>query len=619
MERYRCFSRRTMIVGSIQAALLSVLGTRLAWLQIVESEKYKTLSDQNRISLRLLPADRGQIIDRRGVPLAVNTQNFQVFLVAEQSPDVKTTLNRLSRLSPLGENEIEKILADVKSKRRFTPILVKENIDWETMARIEVNLPDLPGISTGEGKTRNYPLGEATAHCIGYVGLVNEMEVDENDPVTMLPGYRIGKGGIEKTHDGILRGRAGAKEIEVNAVGREIREISQKQGEDGKRITLTLDAELQIACQNRLAKETSAAAVIMDVHTGAVYALCSYPSYDPNVFSRGINAALWEELLADPALPLTNKVVSGQYPPGSTFKMVTAIAGLESGSITADTTVFCPGYYQLGNGKFHCWKPGGHGTVNVISALEQSCDVFFYETARRADIDKISEVATRLGLGKKLGIEIPGERPGLTPTKEWKRAEMGSKWHPGETVIAGIGQGYVLSTPLQLATMVSRLVNGGKAVTPFLTGKIEGQTANAPEVPPLNFDSYHLDLVQRGMRAVVLGDRGTARGAAIHVEGYSMAGKTGTAQVRRITREERARGVKNETLPWKDRHHALFVGYGPVDNPKYACGVIVEHGVSGAGSAAPVARDILLEAQKIDPASAVIPDDVPAAEPAEKL
>lgn len=618
MERYRCFSRRTMIVGGIQAALLAALGTRLAWLQIVESEKYTTLSDQNRISLRLLPADRGQIVDRRGVPLAVNTQNFQVFLVAEQSPDVPRTLNRLSKLSPLNKTEIEKILADVKSKRRFTPVLVKENIDWETMARIEVNLPDLPGISTGEGKTRNYPLGEATAHCIGYVGLVSDTEVDENDPVTMLPGYRIGKSGMEKTHDRLLRGRAGAKEIEVNAVGREIREISQKPGEDGKRVTLTLDAELQIACQNRLARETSAAAVIMDVHTGAVYALCSYPSYDPNVFSRGISAALWEELLADPAAPLTNKVVSGQYPPGSTYKMVTAIAGLEAGVITAETSVFCPGHYILGNGKFHCWKPGGHGYVNVVTALEQSCDVFFYETARRADIDKISEVAQRLGLGKKLGVEIPGEKPGLTPTRDWKRSALGSKWHPGETIIAGIGQGYVLSTPLQLATMVSRLVNGGKAVTPFLTGKIEGEAANAPSAPALNFNSYHLDLVQRGMRAVTMGERGTARGAAIREPGYTMAGKTGTSQVRRITREERARGVKNETLPWKDRHHALFVGYGPVDNPKYACGVIVEHGVSGAGSAAPVARDILLEAQKLDPAAAVIAGDGAAETSGEK-
>lgn len=608
MERYRRFSRRTMIVGGGQAALLSILGVRLAWLQIFESEKYKTLSDKNRISLRLLPADRGMIIDRHGVPLAVNTQNFQAFLVAEQSPDVAETLARFSRLVPMSAEEIEKIKADIKSKRSFTPVLIKEDLNWETMARIEVNLPDLPGISTDEGKTRYYPLGKATSHCIGYVGLVSDSEVDESDPVTMLPGYRIGKTGIEKTHDKILRGRAGTKQIEVNALGREVRDISQKEGENGKRVTLTLDAELQVFCQNRLSKEVSAAAVIMDVHTGAVFALCSHPGYDPNVFSHGISASLWEELLADPAVPLTNKIVSGQYPPGSTFKMVTAIAALESGTITAQSTTFCPGHLQVGNGKFHCWKPGGHGHVNVIDALEQSCDVFFYDAARKMDIDKIAEVAQKFGFGKKLGLEIPGEAPGLMPTKDWKRAQLGSKWQTGETVIAAIGQGYVLSTPLQLATMVSRMVNGGKAVLPFLTAKIGDQPVARTQFDSLGFNSHHLDIVMRGMHAVTMGDKGTARGAAIREEGFSMGGKTGTSQVRRITREMRAQGIKNETLPWKERHHALFVGYGPVENPRYACGVIVEHGVSGAGSAAPVARDILLETQKRDPATSAIED-----------
>lgn len=600
MERYKQFSRRAVVLGIGQVSLFALLAGRLGYLQIVQNEKYQTLSDKNRISLRLLPADRGEITDRFGVPLAINTANFRVFLIPEQTEDVGETLSRLSRIIPLSEVEKESVLVEIERNRRFTPVLVKENLSWDDMARIEINLPDLPGISVDEGKSRQYPLGKATAHVLGYVGLVSKSELTD-DPIMSLPGYRIGKTGIEKAYDQELRGRAGNIQVEVNAVGREVREIDRQEGQDGKRLTLTLDAELQLKCQERLAQEKSATAVVMDAYTGEVYALASHPAFDPNIFSSGISAEYWEELLANEANPLTNKAISGQYPPGSTFKMVTALAALENG-IKADHTVYCPGYYEVGTDRFHCWKHSGHGHVGYTSAMEQSCDVFFYEIAQKIGIVEIAKMARRLGLGEELEIEIPGEAPGLIPDKDWKRGRFGKPWYVGETVVAGIGQGYILTTPLQLVTMTARLVNGGLAVFPKLVRAIQGEGFQIPEWSVLNIPKSHIAIVKRGMDAVVNNKKGTANSSKIEEDPYSMGGKTGTAQVRRITAQMRAQGIENEDLAWKYRHHALFVGYGPVTNPRYVCAVVVEHGGGGSSVAAPLARDLLLMVQKRDPA-----------------
>lgn len=599
-ERQRLFTRRALLLGGGIGVLFSGLAARLAWLQLLEQDRFKMLSDQNRMGLRLLPAGRGEIVDRFGVPFAVNTQNFRVMLVPERTPDVPDTLEKLSAHIPLTDREKTMVMKAVGKSRPFTPVMVKENLTWEEMARIEVRLPDLPGVTVDEGKIRSYPLGMAAAHVIGYVGLVAESEMT-TDPVMSLPGFRIGKSGIEKKLDSDLRGEAGRVQAEVNASGREIRELVRTPEKNGRRVVLTLDADLQMQCHDRLSREQSAAAVVMNVHTGDIYALGSYPSFDPNEFTRGISAELWESLLADDAHPLTNKVTTGQYPPGSTFKMVTMLAALEEGAIGPGHSVFCPGYTELGTARFHCWKAGGHGTVGMTLGLAQSCDVFYYDIAKRVGVDKIAKTARRLGLGSRLGIELPGELPGLVPDQQWKLNRYGVKWQAGETLNAGIGQGYMLATPLQLATMTARLVNGGRAVVPRLIHSIDGRETALPEAPGLGFKKSHLDMVRRGMEAVV-GERGTAYGARITEPGYSMAGKTGTAQVKRITMAERLAGVKNETLAWKFRHHALFVAYGPVEDPRYAAAVIVEHGVSGAGTAAPVARDLLLATQKRDPA-----------------
>lgn len=598
-ERQKEFSRRALIVGAGQAAAFGILLTRLGWLQLSQQEKFQTLSDRNRISLRLIPAGRGEIMDRFGVPLAINTQNFRAFIVPEQSDDVRETLDRLARLIPVSEEEKQEVLVEMARNRRFTPLLVKENLTWDDMARIETHLPDLAGVSVDEGEIRSYPFGAATSHIIGYVGRVAKHEMTD-DPVMNLPGFRIGKNGVEKKFDEDLRGEAGQVQAEVNVVGREIRELKRIPAKQGQRLTLTLDADLQMQCQEMLARERSASAVVMDAYNGEVYALCSHPGFDPNLFSRGIPADVWEELLADETHPLTNKAVTGQYPPGSTFKMVTALAALEAG-IGTHTSVFCPGHYMLGKDRFHCWKSGGHGHVNVVTALSESCDVWFYEIGKRIGVDAIAKMARRLGFDARLDFDIPNEAAGLMPDRAWKKRRFNQGWHQGETLNASIGQGHVLATPLQLATMTARLVNGGLAVKPILVRSIEDEGSRLKTWDSIGLNQEHLRIVKRGMDAVVNDPRGTAFGARILQAPYSMGGKTGTAQVRRITAAQRAAGIKNESLPWRSRHHALFVGYGPVEDPRYVVSVVVEHGVGGSRAAAPLARDLLLATQRRDP------------------
>ena len=609
MERYKEFSRRALLIGAGQAALFGVLGARLAFLQIHENVKFQTLSDKNRISLRLVPAGRGEIMDRFGVPLALNNQNFRAFLVPEQTDNVEETLDRLSKIIPVTDDDKQAVLIEIEKHRPFTPILVKENLNWNDMAAVELNLPDLPGVSTDEGEIRSYPLGKATAHIIGYVGRVSEAEMTD-DPVMTIPGFRIGKSGVEKTFDGELRGVAGQVQAEVNVVGREIRELSRVEPKKGHRLTLTLDADVQMQCQERLAQEKSASAIVMDAHTGEVYALCSYPSFDPNLFSSGIPADTWEELLADETNPLTNKVVAGQYPPGSTFKPITAIAALEAG-IDPGTRVFCPGYYTFGDRRFHCWSwnRGGHGWMGFETALCQSCDTFFYEMGHRLGVDAIAKMAHRLGLGAKLGFSIPGEAPGLVPDQAWKLRTFKQAWQQGETLNIAIGQGQTVATPLQLATMTARLVNGGKAVKPVLVRSIEEEGNQVPVPEVIGLKKQCMDMVIRGMTMVVNDPRGTAHASAIKEAPYSMGGKTGSAQVRRITEAMRAANLKTNEIPWKFRDHALFIGFGPVEAPKYVAAVVVEHGMHGASAAAPIARDILLTVQKRDPSRIHTVDD----------
>lgn len=592
-EPQRCFTRRALLIGAGQIGVLGLLGARLGWLQIAEGQRYKMLSDKNRINIKIIAPSRGQIVDRGGVILASNSQNFRVMVIPEQTDNLEKAVRALQDHISVDEQTIKTILRQARRAPKFAPLQIKENLSWEEVAKIEVNLPDLPGLFIDVGERRNYPLGPAAAHVIGYVGAVNESEMTD-DPILSLPGYKIGKTGIEKSRDLDMRGIAGASEVEVNVVGREVRELDRKDSLPGKKISLTIDAALQAYTQQRLAQQQSASAVLMDAHTGKIYALASHPSFDPNVFSSGIPAALWDQLLNDPANPLTNKAVAGLYPPASTFKIVTAMAGLLSGKITEGRRVFCPGYYNFGNTVFHCWRKGGHGSVNVVEALEHSCDTFFYQVSTDIGIDAIAQTARRFGLGTRMDIGLPETKAGLVPDPKWKRARFKQPWHQGETIVASIGQGYLLATPLHLAVMTARVVNGGKAVMPWLSAD-QAQTGAWPDmdIPPA-----FAALVREGLEKVVNNPGGTAFAARIQDPGLGYGGKTGTAQVRRITKQQRASGVKNEELPWEQRHHALFAGYAPLNAPRYVCAVVVEHGVGGSVAAAPIARDLLLEIQK---------------------
>ena len=603
-ERQKLFARRTVMLVGGKLALVSMLAGRMYYLQVVKAEQYKMLADENRISLRLLAPPRGRIIDRFGVPLADNKQNYRVMLISEDTRGLGVTgaLDLLHEIVPMSNGERRRILKEVRRNRSFVPVTLRENLEWEDVARIEVNAPDLPGVVIDEGQSRFYPYGNNFAHVLGYVSAVSEKE-KTGDRLLELPGFRTGKSGIERIHDLSLRGSGGSSEVEVNAYGRVIRELNRREGLPGAEVRMTIDSGLQKAVADELAGEVSASAVVMDVHTGDVLAMVSHPSFDPNDFNRGLSVDEWNELINNPAAPLSNKAIAGRYAPGSCFKMLVALTALERGVISPTGKVFCEGFTELGDTKFHCWRRGGHGLVDVTSAIAQSCDVYFYEIARRVGIDRIAEMARRFGLGDPSGIDLPGEKQGLIPTKAWKRDARDQPWHQGETLLAGIGQGYVLATPLQLAVMTARLVNGGIAVSPQLTKSVSTTGAHAvPEqhpFPKIGVNPRNLAIVRDAMNEVVNSPHGTAHRSAITDPRYVMGGKTGTAQVRRITLAEREQGVrKNEDLPWARRDHALFVGFAPVENPRYAVSVVVEHGGGGSSVAAPIAKKILLSAQR---------------------
>lgn len=599
-KQTKVFTRRAIILGGAKVGLLSVLAGRLYYLQVVESDQYKVLADENRINLRLLPPRRGRILDRFGVELASNQQNYRVVLVAEKADDVEETLDALGRLVTVSDHVRQRVLKEVHRRRGFVPVTVIENLTWEEFARINVNSPNLPGLQPDIGESRFYPLGANLAHIVGYVGAVSEKDLD-GDPILELPGSKIGKNGVEKVREMDLRGKAGLSRVEVNAFGRVIRELSRDEGQPGQDVRLTIDARLQEFVLARLGEE-SASVAILDVHTGDVLALATAPSFDPHLFSFGLSQAQWKDLVSDPRTPLVNKALSGQYPPGSTFKMMVALAALESGVLTKTHSVFCRGKVKLGNATFHCWKRAGHGEMDMLSALQQSCDVYFYDIAKRVGIDRIAEMANRFGLGQRTGIELPSEKKGLIPTRDWKLATIGVPWQQGETLVSGIGQGFVLTTPLQLAVMAARLANGGLAVLPRLEMPLQpsGTPVKAPDLAPIGVSRASLAVVVEGMNRVSNSQRGTAFRARIKEKEFALAGKTGTSQVRRISKAERqTRVLKNKERPWKDRDHALFVAFAPLSSPRYAISVVVEHGGSGSSAAAPIARDILFETQRL--------------------
>ena len=592
-RRRTIFTRRAALLGTLQLGALGFLGHRLYRLQIEEGRRYATLAEENRVSARLFAPPRGRILDRRGDVVAGNRLNWRALLVAEQTADVTATIETFSRIVPLQDHEKARIERDIRRNRRFVPVILREFLSWEEMAAIEVNAPDLPGVSVDMGTTRIYPETEHLAHVLGYVGTPTEQDAGE-EGLVHLPGMRVGRAGLERFHDRVLRGRAGAVQVEVNAVGRVIRELDRREGIPGQDVQISVDTGLQKAIRNKIDEGTTA--VLLDARNGEVLAMATKPSFDPNIFNSGVSAAQWRQWTASRSTPLINKATNGLYAPGSTFKMVVALAALEAKVCRPGDIVHCPGHFDFGATRFHCHKQSGHAGMNMRTAIAQSCDVYFYEMARRTGMDKIAAMSHRFGLGVDLDIELPGTRRGLVPTRGWRQAQ-GHPWNIGDTIVHGIGQGFYQLTPLSLAVMTARLATG-RAVQPHLTRAIAGQPLRGgkPEDwPSLGVPDADLRVVREAMWAVVNGG-GTAGAARLPGQYGIMAGKTGTTQVRRVSREQRERGFNVANLPREWRPHALFVAYAPYDNPVFALSVIVEHGTSGSGAAAPLARDILVEA-----------------------
>jgi len=592
-EKQRTLTRRAVIFGGLQMAAFSALAGRLCYLQFFKADEYATLSENNRIKLQLIAPERGVILDRYGIPMATNEKNYRLFIDYStlSQPVFKATIDKLHDLVPLNEKKL-KALQHTRVSSASMPEMLKEHLSWEEVSLIELHMLELAGVYIDVGQIRHYPFVEEAAHLIGYVGTVSEDEVTDDEPLLRLPDFKIGKNGVEKMMEERLRGIAGIRQLEVNVHGVPVREVGKKPSTPGEAIRLTIDSRLQDYTA-QLVRNESASVVVMEVDTGNVLALVSMPGFDPDAFSKVIANDYWKVLSTDKKGPLLNKAISGMYPPGSTFKLMVGLAGLDAGVITPSTTVYCPGQFFLGDHKFNCWKEGGHGTVNFHEAVAQSCDTFFYTVGERLGIEGYAEMARRFGLGEAHNLGLIGEKSGVIPDPDWKMQHYKQRWSGGDTINCAIGQGYVLSTPMQLAIMTARMVNGGYAVEPRLW--IPPNSPN-PTFTPIDIKADVLQFARDGMSAVVNSPNGTAYGKRIMEPRFAMGGKTGTSQVRKIL----VRGVKQDTIPWEYRHHALFIGFAPVDTPKYAICVAIEHGGGGAAAAAPVARDVLLKIQQLD-------------------
>lgn len=592
-------TRRTAVLSVGGLGMFGVLAGRFYQLQIQQSENYLVLSDDNRFNFHTIVPSRGIVRDRFGEPLATNTLDYQVELIAEQIDDLELTLSKLADVIHLSEGEVKRIRRDIRRRPDFVPITVKDHVDWDDFAALNMRVHALPGIIPKAGEGRSYPDDGLFSHVIGYVGKANDTDVErDDDPLLLQPAFRIGKTGVEQAADTRLRGKSGKLKVEVNARGRVVREWpdpldAAKQGDD---VYLTLDADLQRFAAEQF-EDDSGGIAVMDVMTGELRTLLSMPTFDANLFVSGLTQADMDGLNNDEKRPQYNKVLSGGYPPASTYKMVVMLAALKSGKIDPDQRIFCGGKVRLGNRLFHCWRREGHGPVDMRYALKQSCDTYFYEISQIIGVEAIADMARSLGLGQRYGIGIAGEKQGIVPDPAWKRDRLGAGWRMGDTLNTSIGQGFVLASPMQLAVMSARLANGTKAVSPTL---FAGQ--DVEPFDDLDIDPSHIGFVQDAMWSVCEEPGGTAfRPNGLGLTGLDMAGKTGTAQVRGISRAERATGViSNVNLPWKYRDHSIFVGYAPYARPRFAVGCVVEHAGSGAGRAAAITRAVLGEALRRD-------------------
>ena len=584
MQRYtasalrQTFDRRTFVIGAVQGGVGLLLAARMGYIAVAENEKYQMEAESNRVNLVLSPPRRGWILDRNGAPLASNRADFRVDILPERIEDPERTVAVLSDLLAFSADEAADLRTRLRNAPRFQAVPVASGLDYEAFAAVSVRLPELPGVIPQRGYSRFYPTGPAVGHLIGYVGAASREEYEEEPiPLLLTPGFKIGKDGLEKQFEQVLRGEPGARRTEVTAGGRIVRDLETREDVQGQPIHLTIDGPLQDYAARRIGLE-SGSVVVMDCLTGDLMCMASMPSFDPNSFSDGIGRVEYQMLSHDERVPLRNKVLKGLYPPGSTVKPMIAMSFLEAG-LDPTATTSCAGGLRVGNRVFHCWQRRGHGTVDMAKGIYQSCDVYFYHFAQQLGMNVIAPMAKRCGMGEEFDLPVASQFYGTVPDPQWKLEKYGQEWQPYDTVNATIGQGYMLANPLQLAVMAARLATG-RVVMPRLL--LDGKT---PRFGNMNFHGDHVQIIQQAMKDVVNGP-GTAGRARLPIEDVMMAGKTGTAQVVGLNFGSGKSG------PWKYRDHGLFVFFAPFDKPRYAGAVVIEHG-GGSGAAYPIARDVM--------------------------
>jgi len=592
-DQRRRFSRRALLVGGAQLAGLGAITSKLYQTQVLQASRYAPLADENRVNVQLIAPIRGRIFDRFGRLLAGNEEGFRAVVVPSLAGNVRQVLERLAHFMPLVPEEQEKLVARARRQQPNVPLIVANELTFDQIASIGLYAPQLPGVQIEAGATRRYFFGEAVGHVVGHVGNVERVAIDD-DPVLKLPGMRVGRTGVERGLEERLRGQSGATRYEIDARGRIVRTLAESAPERGDDIAIAIDTDLQRAIGERLAKERRASAVVLDTVAGDVVAMVSVPTHDPGKLVKGVTARTWAKLTEAGNDPMLNRAIRGLYPPGSTFKMVTALAALEAGVIDLKSRIACDGQTELGGQVFRCWKRSGHGHCEFHRALRESCDCYFYEIARRAGIDAIAAMGRTLGFGQTFETGLALQKPGVMPDAAWKRGRYNKPWLGGETLLAGIGQGYVLATPLQLAVMTARIASGRMVVPQFVRPDAGARPA---DFEPLGVRPELLDAVRRAMTAVVNEDGGTGGSAQLDGGRPLLAGKTGTSQVSRASAER-----SGQELRWEQRDHALFVAYVPAAKPRYAISVVVEHGGGGGATAGPAIRDIIAETLTRDPA-----------------
>ena len=596
VTKLNSINRRMFITGSLKFMIMIGLVSRLFFLQVKENKKYLTLSDKNRIREWKLAPVRGEFHDYFGKVIAGNFEAYQLHLIPEQVEDFRYVIYRLKDLLELSDKEFKKVLKKKNEIKPWETLIISDNLDWKRFSKINNHLYDLNGVKPVISISRNYPFEDNFTHVLGYVSQANKNDIENLEAIkkNFVPGLKVGKVGLEKSLEEKLIGSNDIERYEVNAYGRRISQLEFQKGEKGKTLRLTLDTKVQ-QLANELLKDQAGSICVMDIYTGSIIAMHSSPSFDPNLFVFGISQDDWQIIRNNPMKPLVNKTLQGNYSPGSTIKPIVALSALENGIINTNFTVNCRGHkhpLEYYGQTYHCWKKQGHGFMNLRNAMKQSCDTYFYEIARKLGVDRLSETAKKFGLGKEVfGDLFDIEKKGLVPNTEWKKNALGQSWVLGETIITGIGQGYIQTTPIQLCLMTAQIANGGFKIYPQIIID-ENKEQPTDKYTPLYINSKNIKIVQDAMFSSTNEVMGTSYRSRINDPQYQFAGKTGTAQVKKITKKDRELDLKTFEIPYEERDHALYIAFGPYKHPRYALSVVVEHGGNGSTTAAPMAKKL---------------------------